>query len=239
MFGDAGADRISFLCNRRFGIGGDGLMLLQNKAGYDFEMVYFNSDGRTSSMCGNGGRCIVAFAKKMGVIGNEARFIAIDGEHYAKVKDNGWISLGMNDVKQVEKHQDHCWLNTGSPHYVRLVTGVAKYDVFAEGRKVRYSERFAKEGTNVNFAEPVEGRMFVRTYERGVEDETYSCGTGVTAAALVAALNNISTGKDYCDIRTLGGDLRVKFTRNSDDTFTDIWLEGPAEFVFKGEIELE
>lgn len=238
IFGDTNVQKLAFLCNRRFGIGGDGLMLLQDKQGYDFEMIYFNSDGRTSSMCGNGGRCIVAFAKKLGVIKDVAHFIAIDGEHHAKIDENGWVSLEMNDVQQVEKSEDHCWLNTGSPHYVKFVNSIDKFDVFNEGRKVRYSERFAKEGTNVNFVQPLDGRLFVRTYERGVEDETYSCGTGVTAAALVASLKNRATGKDYCDIQTLGGSLRVRFNRNSNDTFSGIWLEGPAEFVFKGEIEV-
>jgi diaminopimelate epimerase len=238
VFGDTNAGKVAFLCDRRFGIGADGLMLLQDKEGYDFEMVYFNSDGRTSSMCGNGGRCIVAFAKKLGVINDSAHFIAADGDHYAKVEPGGWVSLGMNDVKHVEIVEDHCWLNTGSPHYVKAVKGVENYDVFSEGRKVRYSDRFAKEGTNVNFIEPAGGRIFVRTYERGVEDETYSCGTGVTAAALVASLKDMATGKDHCDIKTLGGDLRVRFNRDDDNSFSGIWLEGPAEFVFKGEIEV-
>ena len=238
-FGDTDIGKIAFLCNRRFGIGADGLMLLQNKKGYDFEMVYFNSDGRTSSMCGNGGRCIVSFAKKLGVINSTAHFLAIDGEHRAKVNSDGWVSLEMNDVKQVEMNDEFCWLNTGSPHYVRFVNDIDKYDVLNEGRKVRYSGRFEKEGTNVNFIAAANDRLFVRTYERGVEDETFSCGTGVTAAALVAALHDKATGKDHCDIRTLGGDLRVKFDRKSDNSFTGIWLEGPAEFVFKGEIEVK
>ena len=236
-FGGTSVKKIAFLCNRRFGIGADGLMLLQNKEGYDFEMVYFNSDGRTSSMCGNGGRCIVAFAKKIGVIKDAAYFIAIDGEHRAKVDEKGWVSLEMNDVKTVEMNEEFCWLDTGSPHYVKFVGSIEKYDVLNEGRKIRYSERFAKEGTNVNFISPEENRLFVRTYERGVEDETYSCGTGVTAAALAASLHDKATAKDHCDIKTLGGDLRVRFERNGNE-FANIWLEGPAEFVFKGMIEI-
>lgn len=229
--------KIASLCDRRFGIGADGLMLLQQKAGYDFEMVYYNSDGRTTSMCGNGGRCIVAFAKKMGVIKDKAHFIAIDGDHIAEI-NNEWVSLKMNDVKNIEIGADHFFLDTGSPHYVKTVTGVESFDVFEEGRKVRYNERFKSQGTNVNFIEQQNGHLFVRTYERGVEDETYSCGTGVTAAALVAAVKGIATAGDYCTIQTLGGGLTVKFKKNADNTFSDIWLEGPATFVYEGEVEI-
>lgn len=232
-FGDTNVDKIARLCDRRFGIGGDGLMLLQNKPGYDFEMVYFNSDGRPSSMCGNGGRCIVAFAKRLGIIRDKAHFIAVDGDHDATVKDN-WVSLKMNDVRSVEINEDFCWLNTGSPHYVKFVNDIEHYDMFNEGRNIRYNERFKKEGTNVNFLERKGDVLFVRTYERGVEDETYSCGTGVTAAALVAALKGVATAEDHCRIKTLGGELNVRFKKNADGSFTGIWLEGPAEFVFEG-----
>lgn len=235
VFGDTDAKKIAWLCDRRFGIGADGLMLLKNKAGYDFEMVYFNSDGRPSSMCGNGGRCIVAFAKHLGIIDDKAHFIAVDGEHDAEVKDKR-VSLKMNDVKQVEVNEDFCWLNTGSPHYVKFVNGIEKLDVFNEGRSIRYNERFKKEGTNVNFLERKDDKLFVRTYERGVEDETYSCGTGVTAAALVASLKNSSTAEDHCRIQTLGGELNVRFKKNADGSFGDIWLEGAAELVYRGEI---
>jgi diaminopimelate epimerase len=226
---------VSKLCNRRFGIGADGLMLLQNKAGYDFEMVYYNSDGNESSMCGNGGRCIVEFARTLGLVKERTHFSAIDGEHEALVKP-GFITLKMKDVKNVELNADYSFLDTGSPHYVAFINDVASFNVCEEGRKIRNNNRFKNDGTNVNFIENQHDNLFVRTYERGVEDETHSCGTGVTAAALVAAIKNVSTEKNYCDIKTLGGNLKVKFTKHADNSFSDIWLEGPAVFIFKGEI---
>jgi len=226
---------IARLCHRHFGIGADGLMLLQNKTGYDFEMVYYNADGNESSMCGNGGRCITEFARTLGLIKTEAHFFAIDGNHHAIIKQ-GYISLKMNDVKAVEVNANFAFLNTGSPHYVAFVNDVTKYNVADQGRKIRNSERFIAEGTNVNFIEKQYNDLFVRTYERGVEAETLSCGTGVTAAALVAALRSVSTTQTHCDIKTLGGKLTVKFTRHADNSFTDIWLEGPATFIFKGEV---
>jgi diaminopimelate epimerase len=228
---------VAKLCDRRFGVGADGLMLLQNAKGYDFEMVYYNSDGKESSMCGNGGRCIVEFAKSLGLVKDKAFFLATDGEHEALVKQ-GYISLKMNNVSKVEMNASFCYLNTGSPHYVAFVNQIQKYDVFNEGRKIRYNDRFKEEGTNVNFAEKDYNALFVRTYERGVEAETYSCGTGVTAAALVASLKNVATADSYCDIKTLGGNLKVTFNKHSDGSFTDVWLEGPATFVYKGEVQV-
>ena len=230
---------IEQLCNRRFGVGADGLMLLQNKKRYDFEMIYFNSDGRESSMCGNGGRCITAFAGKLGIIKESATFYAIDGPHEAKIISSSGnkdvVSLKMCNVNSTEKNPGFIFLNTGSPHYVVFVEDVKGIDVFNEGRKIRYSERFKEKGTNVNFVEPAENVIKVRTYERGVEDETLSCGTGVTAAALAVALKQKSN-IDLYNIETPGGKLRVFFKKNG-ATFTDIWLEGEAEFVFKGEIK--
>ncbi len=229
---------VAKLCDRRFGIGADGLMLLQSKPGFDFEMVYYNSDGNESSMCGNGGRCIVEFSRALGLVKDTANFIAIDGTHTANVKP-GFISLKMNDVNQVELNADFSFLNTGSPHYVSFVNDISNYNVFEEGKKIRNNARFKAEGTNVNFAEKQYNDLFVRTFERGVEGETYSCGTGVTAAALVAAIKHVSTTESHCSIKTLGGNLNVKFKKHADNSFTDIWLEGPATFVFKGEIEAE
>jgi diaminopimelate epimerase len=226
---------VAKLCDRRFGIGSDGLMLLQNKKGYDFEMVYYNSDGNESSMCGNGGRCIVEFARSLDLVKEKAYFIAIDGEHEAQLKP-GFITLKMKDVSKVELNADYSFLNTGSPHYVAFVNNLSDYNVFGEGKKIRNSDRFKKEGTNVNFIEKQYNELFIRTYERGVEGETYSCGTGVTAAALIASLKNVATAQNYCNIKTLGGNLTVKFIRHSDNSFTDVWLEGPATFVFKGDI---
>lgn len=226
---------VAKLCDRKFGVGADGLMLLQTKIGYDFEMVYYNSDGNESSMCGNGGRCIVEYARTLGLVKTKANFLASDGEHEALVKP-GFISLKMNNVSKVEMNAAYSYLNTGSPHYVAFVSNVKEYPVFSEGKKIRNNERFYEKGTNVNFVEKELNELFVRTYERGVEDETLSCGTGVTAAALVAALKNVSTGQDYCDVKTLGGSLKVKFIKHEDNSFTDIWLEGPATYVFKGEV---
>lgn len=232
------AEQVKGLCDRRFGIGADGLMLLELEPGADFKMVYFNSDGNQSSMCGNGGRCITAFAKKMGLINDRTKFIAIDGVHEAVIHD-GFVSLKMNDVKSIESNGDHYFLNTGSPHYVKFVEDVNSFNVFEEGKKIRYNERFSEEGTNVNFIEKKDDSVFVRTYERGVENETLSCGTGVTASALVAAINGVASGKNYCKISTLGGDLRVKFDKVLETNFYNIWLEGPAEFVFEGQIEVK
>lgn len=226
---------IKKLCDRRFGIGADGLILLQNKNGYDFEMVYYNSDG-SQSLCGNGSRCTVAFAKELKIIDTQTSFEAIDGKHNALIK-NGIISLKMNEVKNIKDNSDHYFLNNGSPHYVKFVSDIEKYDVYTEGKKIRNNERFKEKGTNVNFVEWKENYLFVRTYERGVEDETLSCGTGVTAAGLIASYKNL-TKENYCNIKTQGGDLKILFQKNKDNSFSDIWLEGPAQFVYKGEIEI-
>ncbi|UOE49263.1 diaminopimelate epimerase [Mucilaginibacter sp. SMC90] len=227
---------ISSLCDRRFGIGGDGLMLLQNKEGYDFEMVYYNADGQPSSMCGNGGRCIVAFAKFLGVIGSETEFLAVDGPHYAKISDEGdWVSLQMIDVNDVSKDADAYVLNTGSPHYVKLVDGLAGRDMYTEGYAIRNNETYHEKGINVNFVEPAAEGYFVRTFERGVEDETFACGTGVTAVALAMAQHNEQTGHITTPIKVLGGNLNIRFDYDG-KAFTDIFLEGPAVKVFEGDV---
>ena len=228
---------VAKLCDRRFGIGADGLILLQNKVGFDFEMVYYNADGNESSMCGNGGRCIVEYARTLGLVKDKAAFYAIDGNHETFVRQ-GYISLKMKDVSAVEMNANFSYLNTGSPHYVAFINNVETFNVFEEGKKIRNNSRFKEEGVNVNFVEKKYNDLFVRTYERGVEAETYSCGTGVTAAALVASLKNVSTTQNECNIKTLGGNLKVKFNKHSDNSFTDVWLEGPATFVFKGKIEI-
>lgn len=228
---------IAQLCDRRFGIGADGLMLLRKHASYDFEMVYFNSDGKYGSMCGNGGRCISRFASDIGAVTKDhVHFLASDGPHEAIIGKNT-TKLKMTDVSEIEAGEGFFWLDTGSPHYVKLEMNVAELDVYSKGRKVRYNERFAKEGTNVNFVEAGPDGIFVRTYERGVEDETYSCGTGVTASALVASLVGVAGAGKTCKVKTRGGNLLVHFER-SGDGFRNIWLEGPATYVYKGEIPL-
>jgi diaminopimelate epimerase len=230
---------IKFLCNRHFGIGADGLMLLENEISYDFKMVYYNSDGHQSSMCGNGGRCITAFAKHLGIINEKSRFLAVDGPHDSVLLSDDVVSLKMNDVKNIEEGPGYFFMNTGSPHYIITTQNVRGINLVEEGRKIRYNERFKEEGTNVNFVEKFDDHIFVRTYERGVEDETLSCGTGVTAAALAAACMGSSTTKNSCLVSTPGGMLNVKFDKVLANTFYNIWLEGPAHMVFKGTIDLE
>lgn len=227
---------VRHLCDRKFGIGADGLICLENaeEADLDFKMVYFNADGNESSMCGNGGRCLVAFAKFLGIIKVSAKFIAVDGPHEAVIKD-GIISLKMQDVDTVSQNEGFLFLNTGSPHHVVFREGIATMDVKKEGADIRYSDNYKKEGTNVNFVEPVTGNEFsVRTYERGVEDETLSCGTGVTAVA-IAAYQSGKTTSQSVDLLVQGGKLNVRF-EEKDGKYSEVWLSGPAEFVFKGEI---
>lgn len=229
--------QINHICDRKFGIGADGLMLLNKKEGYDFQMLYYNADGNESTMCGNGGRCLVKFAYHQGIHRNEYHFIAIDGEHEAEIDMDGTVSLKMRNVNNVEQYSDHAILNTGSPHYIKFGTIVKEVDVQAIGHAIRYSNTFGAEGINVNFVETIdEDTIFVRTYERGVEAETLSCGTGVTAAALVSAHND--NGFNNVEVETPGGHLSVRFDKIDDTHFENIWLCGPAEFVFKGEIEL-
>lgn len=233
---------VAFLCDRKFGIGADGLMLLENKKGYDFEMVYYNSDGNKSTMCGNGGRCLVAFAHYLKIIKNKANFFAVDGEHDAEIiaKDGNalQVKLKMQDVSKIEKFNNDLFLNTGSPHYIRLVKELNKINVFVEGKKIRYSNTFKKEGTNVNFLQFKNNCLHVRTYERGVENETLSCGTGVTAAALAYAFLQKNKKFNKINIETPGGALKVHFKQKSKDFFNDIWLEGPATLVFEGKIKV-
>jgi diaminopimelate epimerase len=220
---------IESLCNRRFGIGADGLILLQNDPEYDFRMVYFNADGHEGSMCGNGGRCTVRFAEDLGVFKNKTRFIAIDGEHLAQA-DDAEIHLKMGEVHSLERQEEYDFMNTGSPHYVCYVPDIEQVDVFNEGRRIRYSEEWLNRGgTNVNFVQIVDkNTIYVRTYERGVEDETYSCGTGVTACAISASMR--FGMKSPINILTKGGNLRVKF----DNKLSNIYLIGPAVRVFEG-----
>lgn len=224
------------LCHRRFGIGADGLMFITKHEDYDFEMHYFNADGKPGSMCGNGGRCIVAFAKQLGIIDRETNFLAVDGPHYARISENGeWIDLQMIDVDTITKDNEAYVLNTGSPHYVALRSDLKDFDVFSEGKNIRYNSAYAEKGINVNFVEDKGDHLFVRTYERGVEDETYACGTGVTAVAMAMAKHKNQTGHIKTDIKVLGGDIKIEFDYDG-KVFTNVFLCGPAKLVFEGEV---
>lgn len=229
-------EQVAFLCDRHFGIGADGLMLLEQEEGYDFKMVYYNSDGNESTMCGNGGRCITAFAKKLGVIDRQAKFIAIDGGHTATVHNDGRISLQMQDVTEVNTSETHTEVNTGSPHYIAFVNDVNAVDVYKEGNSIRNRQAYQPKGINVNFVERTDIGISVRTYERGVENETLSCGTGVTAATIAAS--DPSATEVSTDIKTPGGMLNVAFKRKADGYIYDVILTGPATFVFEGDINI-
>jgi diaminopimelate epimerase len=238
QFPEDRTDLVKFICDRHFGIGADGLMLLRLEDGYDYKMVYYNSDGNVGSMCGNGGRCLAAFAHKMGIIEMKAVFTAVDGVHEAELLSGNYVRLKMSDVTEIETGKDFYFLNTGSPHYVKFMPSISDLDVYNEGRKIRYNERFAKAGTNVDFVQEHADRISVRTYERGVEDETLACGTGIVASAICTGISKGTNHGSYSSIvNALGGQLKVSFLRN-DNKITDIWLEGPATFVFKGTIQL-
>jgi diaminopimelate epimerase len=228
--------QIHFLCDRKMGIGADGLMLLEEADAHDFRMVYFNADGNESTMCGNGGRCITAFAQHLGIIENKASFSAIDGDHEARFTTGGLIALDMNDVDNIAHYETHSILNTGSPHYVVWAKDVEHIDVVPQGRAIRNQEAFAPKGINVNFTAQLNNGLFVRTYERGVEDETLSCGTGVTAAAIAATKDAL--GDFETSIKTLGGPLKVSFTKNTATSAIKVVLTGPAQWVFEGHINL-
>jgi diaminopimelate epimerase len=223
------------LCDRRFGIGADGLILISENLQYDFEMKYFNSDGYESSMCGNGGRCSAAYAIKTGITGKKVAFLAIDGAHKA-ISEGNIIRLQMNDVKEPRLIKGNYFMNTGSPHCVVFQKDIKKLDVNEEGKKIRWSEDYAPEGTNVNFVEIIEKDIFVRTFERGVEEETYSCGTGVVASAIASVVSG-HYGTNTVNVKTKGGNLAVSF-RIHGKGITDIWLSGPASFVFEGKIDI-
>ncbi len=237
---------VAKLCDRRFGIGADGLILLQNISSSDFFMRYYNSDGNQSSMCGNGGRCIVAFAHHLKSINDQTKFNAVDGIHEAIISGEGnelFIKLKMQDVQLVNKLDEHTFeLNTGSPHFVKFLSlPIEPFALVEEAKKIRYNNEYKTDGINVNFVN-LDGlkKISMRTYERGVEDETLSCGTGVTAAALsTAMLNNLPNGIHIIDVKTKGGLLSVKFNFNKlKNSFTDVWLQGPATFVFEGDIAI-
>ncbi|MBW3469272.1 diaminopimelate epimerase [Arthrospiribacter ruber] len=226
---------VSRICDRKFGVGADGLILIRHKEGYDFEMVYFNADG-SQSMCGNGARCAVAFSRFLGIIDESTYFLAIDGAHEARISE-GIVRLKMGNVKSLTNKGKDYFVNTGSPHHVRFVENVELYPVVEEGAKIRYGKDYEPGGTNVNFVSVLESdHIFVRTYERGVEDETLSCGTGVTGCALVFGSRNELR---KVRIKTLGGDLMVSFSESAGGNFENIFLIGPAEQVFEGKFKID
>ena len=226
---------IEKMCHRRFGVGADGLILIRNHPGVDFELVYFNSDGYPGTLCGNGSRCAVHFARHIGMVNQKVVFKTVEGNLEAVIRDD-LVYVHMPDVNEIVEKGDAFFLNTGSPHHVCFVKGLETYDVYQSGKSIRYSDAYREGGTNVNFVEPVSAdKIFVRTYERGVEDETLSCGTGVTASAIAYGLQK---GHSDVKVKTLGGDLEIRFKIADDTHITDVHLIGPAQLVFEGEVDL-
>lgn len=226
---------IQQICKRRFGVGADGLIIIKKHAEVDFEMDYYNADG-SQSFCGNGSRCAQAFAYQLGIISEQSQFLAIDGIHRGKQVGEGFATQ-MADVNRIQKIGDDFFIDTGSPHYIKYVENVDAVDVFMEGRAIRNSRPYKEKGTNVNFVSEFEGGIKVRTYERGVENETFSCGTGVTAAA-ISYLSKSSIKQKRIKVHTLGGKLSVELNPLSEQEYTNIWLIGPALEVFSGSIDL-
>ncbi len=229
---------IEQLCDRRFGIGAYGLILLEESNSSDFKMVYYNADGNESSMCGNGGRCLVAFAKKLAVFDTETTFDAIDGIHFASIKKD-IVSLQMIDVNEIQVFDTHCFLDTGSPHHVEVVTDIDSFPVFSKGKELRNGAPYFKEGSNINFVEKIDDTTFkIRTYERGVEDETLACGTGATAVAIAMhKTGQIENGATQSNIKVMGGILTISFDV-IDKKYKNVFLKGPANFVFEGSIDI-
>lgn len=234
-------EHIKAICDRKFGVGADGLMLIEKHPHAHFNLRYFNSDG-SQSLCGNGSRAAVKMASRLGLVNGNATFEAFDGMHDAEILENGIVRLKMSDVTEVRNLGQDIFINTGSPHFIRFVSKLPDYPVYEEGRKIRHQKEFLPGGVNVNFVELGEANtIFVRTYERGVENETLSCGTGVTAAALAASAKGY---KSPVTVQTRGGELRVEFTGSiSSDSrhsgmFEQIFLIGPAKLVFEGDVEL-
>lgn len=223
------------ICDRRFGVGADGLMLIEKHPSLDFNLVYYNSDG-SQSLCGNGTRAAMKMASSLGIVNGKANFNAFDGKHDAEILDGGIVKVRMNDVANVKREGEDFFINTGSPHFVRFVTELKNYPVYEDGKKIRHS---VEGGTNANFVELLpDNKIYVRTYERGVENETLSCGTGVTAAALAVHFKGYHSP---VAVKTQGGDLSVQFQARPGGqsvTFHDIFLIGPAKMVFEGDLDL-
>ena len=249
-------EQIAALCDRRYGVGADGLMLLEKSPVYDFRMVYYNSDGSGGMMCGNGGRCMVAFAADMGI--SHFDFEAADGFHTAQILDAAHgiktVRLKMKDVDAVQTYDSltgvrvpssGSFLDTGTRHYVRFVADIDYYDIVSEGRDIRYhAQEFLPVGVNVNFVEPLDGNLKVRTYEKGVEDETYACGTGIVASCVAAFVAGhapsmtMADGRVRYDVRAKKDDLSVDFMPSEVRVAEDVWLTGPAAFVAKIIVDL-
>jgi diaminopimelate epimerase len=228
-------DLIETMCTRHFGIGADGLILLEKHPDYDFKMVYFNSDGNESSMCGNGGRCIIQFAYDLKIIQNKTSFIAIDGPHKGLVLENE-ISLQMQNVNEIQQNEKYSELDTGSPHYVAFMKSIPDQEFVSLAREIRQNPPYSKDGINVNFAQIENDAIIMRTYERGVEDETLACGTGATAVAIAAHKKGLIFNKSI-PVQVKGGHLKIDF-ETTNNHYTNIWLTGSAQFVFEGKIEI-
>ena len=235
QFDSSNTALINKLCTRHFGIGADGLILLEKTDGFDFKMVYFNSDGNESTMCGNGGRCIIRFAHDLKIIGTETNFVAIDGAHKGTVLENT-ISLQMQDVSTIDENDTRTELDTGSPHYVAFMDEIPTDDFIPKAKSIRQNAPYTEEGINVNFATTQNNKIVMRTFERGVENETLACGTGATAVAIAAHKKGLVTINSI-PLKVQGGNLNVSFEANQSG-YSKIWLTGPAEFGFEGKIEL-
>ena len=230
-------EQIVNICDRRFGVGADGLILLKPHAEYDFFMQFYNPDGSGSNFCGNGGRCIVAYAHRLGIIGQEASFLAMDGPHKALINPSSdWVALQMGEVASWKDVLNGCYMYTGTDHYVEIVDNLDEIDVVTQGRILRHHAEFQPNGANVNFIEGDLKQLKIITYERGVEDETLACGTGAIAAAIMMVKNAKQTGQSNIAIKAAGGNLEVRLKYDG-KIFTDIWLCGPAKFVFKGQYD--
>ncbi len=231
IFPKQNTDKISQICDRHFGIGADGIILIENDEKFDFKMIYFNADG-SQTFCGNGARCAVAFAKHLDIIKDKTTFSAVDGEHFAEINDT-IISLQMIDVVDIKVNENSIFMHTGTQHHIEMVDTLDNYPVFKNGKKIRDSYDFP--GSNVNFVQQINDATFrVRTYEKGVEDETLACGTGVTAVA-IAMHKTEKTKSNLISLPVEGGLLEVSFTEKN-GTYKNVFLKGPAQFVFKGSI---
>lgn len=234
--GHLSTEDIINLCDRKYGIGADGIIFMSKTKDVDFKMMYFNADG-SESFCGNGSRCAVKHAQYLGWISGQCIFTSNDGDHAAEI-DEETVKLKMHDVDFIVVEDMGYILNTGSPHYIAYTEGINELDLIKAAHEIRYSERFKEVGINVNYLEPKNGILHIRTYERGVEDETLSCGTGVTAAAIAHYLEQNSTQKNFKQkLQTKGGSLYVSFEKKK-DRFQNIVLSGPANLVFHGSILL-